>query len=128
MLTELMHNLELCDLAPSIRQRYGVQSEFRWVDEQGTPRAIRQGDGREQGDALMPKLFCLPLHLALTEIRRRLPPSVDIVAYLDDVYAVCSPSDAPHILHDAQTILRDACRIDVNSLPCCHTARQIIFG
>ena len=63
----------------------------------------------------MPGLFCIALHPALTEIRRRLPPGAEIIAYLDDLYVVCNPTDAPYILHDVQTILRDVCRIDVHT-------------
>eukprot|EP00959_Pyramimonas_sp_CCMP1952_P398918 8359332-Pyramimonas_sp.AAC.1 len=59
-----------------------------------------QGDGGEQGDALMPRLFCLALHPALQAIRARLRPGSEIVAYLNDVYIVCDPRDAPLILHD----------------------------
>ena len=36
-----------------------------WTDEDGQTHAIHQGEGGEQGDALMPALFCLGLHDAL---------------------------------------------------------------
>ena len=122
MFTELLHNSELQCLVPFIRQWYGEQSEFRWVDEHGTCHTILQGDGGEQGDAMMPALFCLALHPALAEIRRRLPPGAEILAYLDDIYVACDPTDAHFILHDVQQTFREMCRIDV------HTGKLVIWG
>ena len=77
MFTELLNNPVLRDLVPFVRLWYGVQSEFRWVDECGKTHILKQGDGGEQGDALMPGLFSIALHPALCEIRTRLPPGAD---------------------------------------------------
>ena len=120
--TELLQNPQLHVLVPFVRQWYGLQSDFRWIDENGISHTIVQGDGGEQGDALMPGLFCLALHPALVEIRRRLPPGAEIIAYLDYIYVVCDTNDAQYILHDVQTVLQSICRIDV------HTGKLVIWG
>ena len=43
-------------------QFYGSPSTYRWDDEEGVTHEICQGEGGEQGDALMPALFSLGLH------------------------------------------------------------------
>ena len=55
---------------------------------------IEQGDGGEQGDALMPALFCLALRPALLEIQAWLSPGDLVLAYLDDIYIICSRETA----------------------------------
>merc|ERR1711966_578252 len=101
-------------LVPFIKQWYGVQSEFRWVDGHGCTHTFFQGDGGEQGDALMPGLFCLALHPALRYIRDDLPPGAEIVAYLDDIYIVCDPTDVAYVLHVVKDKLLHTCHIDVH--------------
>eukprot|EP00973_Karenia_brevis_P082367 11418173-Karenia_brevis.AAC.1 len=64
---------ELRALIPFVHQWYATPSKLRWQDTHGRVHAIDQGDGGEQGDALMPGLFCLALRPALTEIQERLP-------------------------------------------------------
>eukprot|EP00959_Pyramimonas_sp_CCMP1952_P111273 2327799-Pyramimonas_sp.AAC.1 len=86
MFEELMRNPALHKLLPFVRQWYGDVSQFRWRDAQNNVYAIPQGDGGEQGDALMPALFCMALQPALLHIRERLPPGAELVAYLDDIY------------------------------------------
>ena len=46
---------------------------------------IRQGEGGEQGDPLMPALFALDQHPALEAIQGTLQPSEILMAFLDDV-------------------------------------------
>ena len=53
--------------------------------------SIRQGEGGEQGDALMPLLFALGQHRALDAARDRLLPGERLFAFLDDIYAVSAP-------------------------------------
>ena len=57
----------------------------------GDVHHIHQGEGGEQGDALMPMLFCLGQHGALRAIAERLLPGEKLFAYLDDLYVVCQP-------------------------------------
>ena len=46
-----------------------------WYDDEGAPHEILQGEGCEQGDPLMPALYALGEHAALTQV---LPPSVKV--------------------------------------------------
>ena len=52
---------------------------------------MRSAKGKEQGDALMPALFSLDLHAALCAVNRRLLPNERLLAFLDDIYALCRP-------------------------------------
>ena len=83
-------------------------------DDNRQCHTIQQGDGGEQGDALMPALFCLGLHQALRRIQSALPPGADILAYLDDVYVVCDPDEVDHILQITRHELLTSCHINVN--------------
>ena len=56
--------------------------------DSGQTHVIHQGDGGEQGDALMPALFCLALKPALEAIKAYLPDGAWVVVYLDDIYVV----------------------------------------
>ena len=50
---------------PFVRMFYGSPSEYLWEDDEGTVHSIRQGEGSEQGDALMPLLFAVGQDRAL---------------------------------------------------------------
>eukprot|EP00959_Pyramimonas_sp_CCMP1952_P331538 6942601-Pyramimonas_sp.AAC.1 len=78
MFEQLLATPDLHGLVPFVRQWYAEQTQFKWVDEEGRTHTILQGDGGEQGDALMPALFCLALHPALCDIHGRLPPGAEI--------------------------------------------------
>ena len=67
------------------------RSKFVWTDDSGQQHDVTQGEGGEQGDALMPALFCLAMRPALEEIQQRLAPGDLVVAYLDDVYILTRP-------------------------------------
>ena len=56
---------------PFVRNFHGRPSTL-WEDEMGTVHEITQGEGGEQGDALMPMLFSLGQHQALVAIQSRL--------------------------------------------------------
>ena len=49
---------------PFVRMFYGSPSSYIWKDSCGVAHTIRQGEGGEQGDALMPLLFSLGQHRA----------------------------------------------------------------
>ena len=49
-------------ILPFARCFYGNPSTYLWEDETGNVQDIPQGEGREQGDPLMPLLFALGLH------------------------------------------------------------------
>ena len=76
---------------PFVLQFYGAPSTYLWEDSDGVVHEILQGEGGEQGDALMPALFALGQHDALVAIQARLSPKGRLFAFLDDIY-VWSPS------------------------------------
>ena len=47
---------------PFVRQFYGSPSTYWWDDDDGLTHEIAQGQGGEQGDALMSLFFSLGLH------------------------------------------------------------------
>ena len=59
----------LHSLIAFIRQWYSNASVLVWCDAESQTNVILQGDGGEQGDALMPALFCLALKPALQAIQ-----------------------------------------------------------
>ena len=70
---------------PFVSQFHGSPSTYWWDDEEGVTHEICQGEG----DALMPALFSLGLHAALCAVNRRLLPNERLLAFLDDIYALC---------------------------------------
>ena len=74
--TELFSHETLKCLMPFVRLWYLHESVFYWFDDEGKRHTITQGDGGEQGDALMPGLFSLALHPALVAIQAELGPIV----------------------------------------------------
>ena len=76
---------------PFVRQFYGAPSMYLWQDDSGVTHEIHQGEGSEQGDAPMPALFSLGQHPALVAVQRQLGPNERLLAFLDDIYARCSP-------------------------------------
>ena len=76
---------------PFVRLFYGQPSRYLWEDEDGDVHHIYQGEGGEQGDALMPLLFSLGQHAALEAVRRRLRVDERLFAFLDDIYVTTTP-------------------------------------
>ena len=111
---ELAAHSGLNSLLPFVRQWYARVSRFWWHDEQGTGHWIEQGDGGEQGDAMMPALFCLAMRRALEEIQALLPAGALVFAYLDDVYVVCDHNDTFQCYQVVREILHLRCHIDIN--------------
>ena len=80
-----------------------------WVE------SIPQGEGGEQGDPLMPLLFCLGQHSALSAVVAGLQEGERLFAYLDDLYVVCKP-DRAGAVHDLLRVhLWDNCRISFHA-------------
>ena len=69
---------------------YGTPSTNLWQDGEGAVHDVQQGEGGEQGDALMPALFARGQHNALVTLQLRLDPHERLFAFLDDI-VVCSP-------------------------------------
>ena len=76
---------------PFVSMFYGTPSRYLWEDDAGTTHTIVQGEGGEQGDAMMPLLFALGQHPALEAVQRHLADGEFIFAYLDDIYFVTVP-------------------------------------
>ena len=51
----------------------------------------KQGEGREQGNPMMPFLFSLGQHPALVEVQRQLVQGEHLFVYLDDIHVVVEP-------------------------------------
>ena len=65
---------------------YGAPSCYLFEASDGSTRMVYQGEGGEQGDALMPALFALGTDNALKHAATRLEEGEGLIAYLDDVY------------------------------------------
>ena len=59
---------------PLIKMFCGSPLEYLWEDDEGTVHRIPQGEGGEQGDAMMPVLFAVGQHRALEATHRRMNP------------------------------------------------------
>ena len=88
---------------------YGGTSAYLWWDAEGRRHEISQGDGCEQGDALVPALYALAQHDALAAAQGRLEPGEFLAAFLDDLYLVTTPARARPALDDVtRTVERHA--------------------
>ena len=91
MLSGLRDMEDGAELLPFVSSCYGRPSTYLWEDELGVVHDIQQGEGGEQGDALMPMLFNLGQHRALVAIAEQLQENEKLFAFLDDIYVVCDP-------------------------------------
>ena len=114
MFEHLLSDPKLSSLVPFVRQWYGEDTQYRWIDDTGACHIIRQADGGEQGDSLMPALFCLGFHPALEELHAELPVGAVLIAYLDDAYIVCNHSEVVDCVVLATNIFRLVSHIDVH--------------
>ena len=76
---------------PFARQFCGRPLSYIWEDDGGATHEIRQGEGGEQGDPLMPALFALGQQRALVAAQSAMHPSTKLMAFLNDVYVVTPP-------------------------------------
>ena len=70
-------------------------SAYLWEDAEGVVLRIHQGEGGEQGDPLMPLLFSVGQHDALSAIHEGMRVHERLFAYLDDIWlliglAICT--------------------------------------
>ena len=72
MLRGLCRVLDGPEALPFVRMFYGQASVYLWEDDEGIVHDIHQGEGGEQGDALMPLLFSLGLHPAFQAVQAQL--------------------------------------------------------
>ena len=80
---------ELQPLVPLVRAFYTRESLFLWTDDRGVVHEIRQSEGGEQGDPLMPALYALGQHKALQQAAANLREGENLLAFLDDLYVTC---------------------------------------
>ena len=59
-------------IIPFLRQFYDSPSTFLWEDDTGDVRRVRQGEGGEQGDPLMPLLFSVGQYRAMVAVQAQL--------------------------------------------------------
>ena len=71
---------------PFVRQFYGAPSTYLWQDDMDVVHEVHEGEGGEQGDALMPALFSLGQHNALVAAQQQLGHDERMFAFLDDIY------------------------------------------
>ena len=91
---------------------YGSPSTFLWEDDMGKAHHVRQGEGGEQEDPLMPLLFSLGMHSVLVAVKAKLkegerlsrsaiesPPSVPIAGsrVVQKGAHQCPPGQDPHL-------------------------------
>ena len=70
---------------------YGSPSQYLWDYDDGVSHTIPQGEGGEQGDAMMPLLFSLGQHEALQAVNQNLRHGEFLFAFLDDIVMVTAP-------------------------------------
>ena len=76
---------------PFVRMFYGSRSEYLWEDNEGNVHSIPQEEGGEQGDTMMPLLFCLGQQEVLQAVQRQLQAGERLFVHLDDVHVVTRP-------------------------------------
>ena len=126
MLSGLVRHMEggVAVCAPTL----GSPSSYLWEDFEGVVHEVLQGEGGEQGDALMPALFSLGQHDALVAIQG-LALDERLMAFLDDKNAVGGRSGRTGA---AYTVLQEELRTrtrenTVVESSRSHTSRQCSF-
>ena len=77
---------------PLFDSSHGAPSTHFWQDDTGVVHEVHQGEGGEQGDALMQALFSLDQHSALVAVQEQLGPDERLFAFLDDINVTSSPN------------------------------------
>ena len=115
MLDGLLNVAHCGAVLPFVRMFYGAPSSYLWEDNAGTVHTIRQGEGGEQGDALMPLLFAVGQHSALDAVQEELQEREVLLAFHDDIYVVTpDPARVGPIYAVLQEHLYGYARIRIN--------------
>ena len=109
---------KLQSLVPFVRLFYGSPTTYLWEDELDNSREAKQGEGGEQGDALMPALFALGLHPALQQADELLEEGEWLGAFLDDVYLVTTRERAKAAFDTVAAQVKAHAGVDVNFGKC----------
>ena len=86
MLERLLRMPAARAILPFVRLAYTSPSNYSWWDDQGIRHNVTQAEGREQAFTLLHAI-----QGALEEVATMLLPGEQLCAFLDDVYALCSP-------------------------------------
>ena len=92
MMEDLYTNPALAPRIPFDKMFYGKESTYLWYDDDGVPHEILKGERGDQKDPLMPALYALGQHAALTQVDASLHEGEMLFAFLDDIYILCDPS------------------------------------
>ena len=115
MLSKLARRPKLRGLLPFVRMSYGQPSRYYWRDAEGNRHEVKQGEGGEQGDPLMPALFALGLHDTLEAVKAQMLPGEHLFAYLDDVYILCKPERVKKLYDLLEKALKDQTGLKLNT-------------
>ena len=99
---------------PFVSMFYGSPSQYLWEDNAGVVHTIHQGEGGEQGDAMMPLLYSLGQHSALKLVESGLQDGESLFAFLDDTYVVTSPERVTAVFTSLQRALLVETGIRIN--------------
>ena len=99
---------------PFVRQFYGAPSTYLWQDDMDVVHEVHQGEGGEQGDALMPALFSLGQHNALVAVQQQLGHDERMFAFLDDIYVTSRPDRVVPIFNILRRELWTHARIQIH--------------
>ena len=91
-----------------------LRAEFLWGDDDNTAHSIRQGEGGEQGDPVMPAVCALGQHAALQEVAAALQEGEHVYAFLGAIHVTCSPERVRNIFDLFADALFRHCGISVN--------------
>ena len=72
MLSALAEVPEANRCLPFVQLFHTNPSQYVWYDANGSPHVIHQAEGGEQGDPLLPALYCLGKHAALAQVQHQL--------------------------------------------------------
>ena len=92
MMSGLRFMVDGVRLLPFVSAFYGQRSTYLWEDDVGEVHSIPQGEGGEQRDRLMPLLFSLGQHSALSAVSEGLQEGERLFPYLGDLCVVCTPN------------------------------------
>ena len=109
MLQALRDTPDACRVLPYVRLWYSTPSAYVWIDGNNCPHRVTQAEGGEQGDPLMPALFSLGMHRALTALQTELQPGERVFAFLDDLYIVAAPERVRTLLAQVPSWLKPPC-------------------
>ena len=90
-LTKLHQAPSLQAPLPFVRSTYARTTTYMWEDDAGVRHQIKQAEGGEQGDPLMPLLLSLGIHDSLSTARSRMRRQDSLFVYLGDVHVVSLP-------------------------------------